>query len=350
MSLVIDGEELNFIWEKICNQQLIFHPNYSPEGKINYKTFLDLKNKKNIIVMLDRNILSSLLRLSRDGYLKNEEEMRTIALLMVWMIMNNFPASPGLALKEYGTKINDTIEPKLELKEFNNIFEYYPSMMWLRLGEGKINKIPVCTLSIEPFITKIKYNEEDDHLLMHIAEMLHAVYLYRCNDLSPVEKMVNFLEWNYENLLICESTIVYLAMFFTNQSGIKAPKKAGSSDFQKILNGCRNQAWDLNYLSNWSCFHYNEENMDDIFLFATNDILLKRIFINTYTNGGAGSLIETIFSKKDFKKISDVINVNNGKKRLKPDFGANPKKYLHHLIEQEKKRILSLEDVNYCNR
>ena len=337
--LVMKGEECNFIWETICNLQLIFHPRYSCEGKFDYKSLSDLKNSKRVIVMLDRNLLSSLLNLSRDGYLKDENEMRIIALLMTWMIMNNFPASAGLALKEYATKINDVIKPKLELREFNNIFDYYHSMMWLRLAMGQIDNIPVCPLPINPYITEIEYNEEDDHLLMHIAEMLHVVYLCRRYDLSPVEKMVSFLRWNYEYLLISESNIVYIAMLFTNQSGIKAPKNSGSNDIEKILGGCRNQAWDLNYLSNWSCFHYCENTMDDIFLFATNDILLKMIFINTYADGGVGALIEAVFSKGDSQKIFNLIDANQGGKRVKPDFGKNRKEYFWKLIDQEKKRI-----------
>ena len=337
--LTMDSEEYNFIWETICDLQLIFHPRYSHEGEIDYKGLLGLKNSKRIIVMLDRNLLSSMLNLSRDGYLKGENEMQIIALLMTWMIMNDFPASAGLALKEYATKFNDVVEPKLELQEFNNIFDYYPSMMWLRLAEGAIDRIPVCSLFIEPFITEIEYNEEDDHLLMHIAEMLHVVYLYRRHDLSPVEKLLDFLIWNYEYLLISESTIVYIAMLFTNQLGIKAPKNSGSNDMEKILNGCKNQAWDLNYLSNWSCFHYKEKAMDDIFMFATNDIQLKKIFINTYADGGVGVLIKTVFSKSDSQKIYDVINANQGSKRVKANFGINPKEYFRQLIDQEKQRV-----------
>lgn len=83
--LVMDGEECNFVWESICDSQLIFHPRYSCEGKIDYKAISGLKNKKKFFVMLDRNLLSSLLNISRDGYLKNENEMRIIALLMTWL-------------------------------------------------------------------------------------------------------------------------------------------------------------------------------------------------------------------------------------------------------------------------
>ncbi len=318
----------------------LFFIHYSQDGEVDYKALLELKRIKNIIVLLDRNLLSSLLNLSRDGFLKDEKEIQIIAILMTWVIMNNFPASAGLALKEYASKFNDEKETQIELREFNNIFDYYSSMTWLRLAEGIIKKIPICPLPVKPFITELKYSEEDDHFLMHVAEMLHAVYLCRRDDLSVMEKMMDYLEWNYQYLLISESTLSYIAMLFTNQHGIKAPKNSRSNSFNKILKGCRNQAWDLNYLSNWSCFHYKEKEMNDIYLFATNDYLLKRIFINTYADGGVGELIQTIFSKENSKKIFDVIEANQG--REKPDFGSNPKKYFYNLIDKEKQRILNL--------
>lgn len=339
--LVVNEEEHSFIWDSISNLQLIFHPRLSRDGIVDYQNLSNLYNKK-INVLLDRNLLSSLLNLSRDGYLKNETEMRIVALLMTWVLMNRFPVSAGLALKEYATKFDDIIGPKLELQEFNNIFEYYPSMLWLRLAEGQIDQIPICSLPITPFATEIKYNEADNHLLMHIAEMLHVVYLCKRNDLSPVDKMVGFLRWNYKNLLICESTLVYVAMLFTNQSGIKAPKNSGSKDIENIMSGCKNQAWDLSYLSNWSCFHYDEKNTKDVFLFATNDNLLKMIFINTYAEGGFGALIEALFSKIHAQKIYDVINDNQRVKRVKPNFGDDPKIYFRWLIEQEKQRVVDL--------
>lgn len=337
--LALDGEEYNYILETISNLQLVFHPKYSKDGQIDYNELMNIKYYKKVIVLLDRNLLSSLLKLSREGILKDEKEMRIIALLMTWILMNHFPASAGFALKEYANKTQKSYDAKLELQEFNNIFEYYPSMIWLRLAEGDIDRIPKCNFQVKPFITEIDYAEKDDHFLIHIAEMLHVVYLLRKENMSPVEKIIDFLKWDYSNLLISESTIAYVAMLLTNQNGIKAPKKSGSNDIDKILEGCKNQAWDLNYLTNWSCFHYDEEKLNDIFLFATNDNMLKTIFINTYADGGIGALIKSVFSKKDTKKIFSLINSNQGNKRIKPDFGENPKNYFNNLIEDEKRKL-----------
>ncbi|POR27076.1 hypothetical protein [Paenibacillus polymyxa] len=334
-SLVMDGEEYNFIWETVSNMQLIFHPKYSQDGAVNYKKISELKRSNKVVLLFDRNLLSGLLKLARNGFLKDKKEMQIIGLIMTWIAMNNISASAGLALMEYGTKINDNIEPKRELKEFNNIFEFYPSKIWLRLAQGKLSEIPACSLSVEPFMTKNNYDKEDDHLLMHFATMIRTVYLHRRRELSPVDKIIEFLEWNYKNLLISENTLTYVAMLFTNQTGIRAPKNSGSDDIQKILNGCKNQAWDLNYLSNWSSYHYIEDSMDEIFMFATNDIQLKKIFINTYSNGGVGALIQAVYSKSDSQKIFEVINDNSGVNRIKPNFGENPKKYFRQLIDNE---------------
>lgn len=334
-SLIMDGEEYDLIWETVSRLQIIFHPRISQDGLINYKQFSEAKRNNQVVLLLDRNLLSGLLNLARHGSLKEKKEMQLIGLIMTWISMNNVSANAGLALLEYGTNIKDNIQPKKELKEFNNILEFYPVMIWLRLAQGRFNEIPICPLSADPFMTKSNYDEEDDHLLMHFATMIHTVYLHRRQELSPVEKIIEFLEWSYKNLRISENTLTYVAMLFTNQEGIKAPKNSGSSDIHKVLNGCKNQAWDLNYLSNWSCFHYAEDSLDQVFMFATHDTQLKRIFINTYNKGGVVALIQAVYSKKDFQKIFEVIHNNSGANRVKADFGENPKIYFRCLIDDE---------------
>lgn len=82
--------------------------------------------------------------------------------------------------------------------------------------------------------------------------------------------------------------------------------------------------------------------MDEIFLFATNDNQLKMIFINTYVDGGIVALIEAMFSKQDSQQIFEIINANQGDKRVKPDFGRSPKKYFYQLISQEKQRVIDI--------
>lgn len=344
--LILEDNEPQYIWDAIHEMQLVFHPHYAPEGQFDYYKLSTLKYEKNIIVFLDRNLLSSLLKLCEQGVLKNTREMRIIALLMTWALMNQFPISAGMAIKENAIKINDSIYAKVELKKFIEIFDFYPDMIWLRLAQGEIDEIPPCQFSNTLYDTTISYHQEDDHLLIHLASMLYIVYLYRRKDLSAVDKVISFLKWNCKYLLICQYTITYIALLFTNQEGIRPPKGANSNNIETVWNGCYNQAWDLNYLSNWSTFYWDETKMEDIFLFATTDVMLKQIFINAHGNGNFFDLIEAVFPRKQSKQIIDFYIQNmSANNRVRPNFGENPTQYFHNLIEQEKNRLQELLSI-----
>ena len=136
------------------------------------------------------------------------------------------------------------------------------------------------------------------------------------------------------HLLISEYLLVYVTMLFTEQANIKAPKHANSNDIHRIIAGCENQAWDIAYLTNWSTLYANTEEYDEEFLFATNDILLKRIFVQKNAPNGLNGLLYRVFPKKDYNYLLDCIE-DIMKSRVKPDFGENHHLYFQKLIEEE---------------
>lgn len=76
-------------------------------------------------------------------------------------------------------------------------------------------------------------------------------------------------------------------------------------------------------------------------MFATNDYLLKRIFINTHGPNGVNGLLFEAFSKKDYNRIWDYIE-ERMENRVKPDFGENPQIYFETLIEKEKAELIKI--------
>ena len=338
--LILEDDEPQLIWDAVNSLQLVFHPRIAPEGIFDYKSLSEFKHSKNVIVFFDRNLLSSFLNLCEKGVLVDEREMRIIGLLMTWILMNQFSISTGMAIKENAIKTDDTTYGKIELKKFNEAFDFYPDMIWLRLFQGQIDKIPSCKFSGAPYETTVAYNQEDDHLLMHIASMLHVVYLCRHKDLSDVDRVISFLEWNCKYLLICQYTVTYITLLFTNQEGIRPPKSVNSNDIEAIIKGCYNQAWDLNYLSNWSTLYWDEKKYTDAFMFATADIMLKKIFINTHGDGNYFDLLDAVFPAKQSQKIINFYEqYMSPTNRIRPDFGDNPTQYFRDLVEQEKNRL-----------
>lgn len=336
--LFLEDNEPQMIWDAINKAQLIFHPIYAPLGAIKYTELRTLHTEKNVILFLDRNLLSSLLSLSKNGDLKSNTEKRMIALLILWSQMNQMPISAGLAIMENASKDNDSYNAKIELKNFNNIFDFYPTQIWLNLASGMIDQIPKCRYSNIPYENSISYHKDHDHFLMNYASMLHLVNVLRNSDMNPVEKLLSFLSWNFENLLISQYINTYLVLLFSNQNGIKAPKHPNSNILERIEKGCINQAWDLTYLSNWSTFYWDESKMNEVYLFATADTMLKQIFINTHNGGDLFNLINAVIPKRSAERIINFYNKNTTN-RVKPDFGKNPTQYFKSLIDKEKKHL-----------
>lgn len=223
-----------------------------------------------------------------------------------------------------------------------HIINAYIGQLWLQIAEGQITEIMPITYSNMPAknIT-VDYAEGGDHYDMAVASLLHVVQLYRNKKLTAAEKIKEFFQWMYDNLLVSEYLFLYAIMLFTGQEGTKAPKHANSDDIEKVVAGCKNQAWDIAYLTNWSTLYSDTDKYAEEFLFATNDILLKRIFIIKNSPYGYNSLLFDAFSKKEYNQIMDFIE-ERMKKRVNPNFGEDTHAYFTQLINEETRQIALL--------
>lgn len=335
----LDSEEFSFIENGIRDLQIIFHPEIAPCGIIDKNLFRKWSYEKPFWLILDRNILSSLLKFCKNGALKNKEESQIIGLIMIWTYINGISLTAGPAIQEMATKAKSQNEALKELQEFREIIDYYPAQTWLDVALGRETEIaPIVFTEKSASDISVDYSAGNDHYYMAVASMIHATILYRDKSLKPVEKILRFSEWMLDNLLSSDYILAYLIMLYTGQENVKAPKGANSEDFDKIISGCENQAWDISYLTIWSTLYYEPQKYDMHFLFATNDTLLKRIFINKHGEYGVNGLLCKTLSQKDYNLVCDYWEERQ-KTRKKPNFGDNPQVYFNNLIESEKKLL-----------
>lgn len=346
--LTISESEYTYIWQELQRQQMVFHPTLAPAGRFNLQEFFRALETRAFSLFIDRNILSSLLQFCEEGHIKSAEAKR-IGVLMTWSRLCGIDISAGLAVQERASQCHSQSSALLELQKFFDVFDQYSSQTWLQVATGQLTEIPRITFSGKTACgISVDYSDPGDHYEMAVASLLHLVWLYRNNDATPLDKIRNFYFWLYDNLLISEYLLVYAAMLFTNQSKIKAPKRANSNSLKAIVSGCENQAWDISYLTNWSTLYSEPERYDKEFLFATNDNLLKLIFINTNRAGRLNDVLCSVLPKKECAQLIELIQ-SKQKSRIKPDFGTNPSVYFRTLIEAETDRLLSLpgiEDVS----
>ena len=337
--LVVDDNDVNFIWDAIQKLQLIFHPSVAPFGKFDYEKFFQSKAQKPFSLFLDRNILISLFKLCEQGELKNRAEARRVALVMAWAALNGMEVSSGLAVMERASQLHCQESGLLEIQRFQEIMSTYPGQLWVALAEGRITKIQPISYSqaLAQNIT-VDYAVGGDHYDMALASLLHAVWLYRDKRMNAAEKVREFFQWTCDNLLIGEYMLVYITLLFTGYENIKAPKNANSKDVEKVIAGCENQAWDISYLTHWSTLYEYPDEYPEEFMFATNDILLKRIFLYKNNPYGWNGVLSNVFPKKEYCELAEFI----GKitlNRQPPDFGEDSHTYFQSLIDGEKRRL-----------
>lgn len=186
--LIVNDEDMNFLWETVQQQQLVFHPYIAPEGQFDYSKFFASKRKKPFMLSIDRNILSSLIKFCENGSLKNKEESQIVGIIMAWARMNDIPITAGQSVQERSTQTGSQEEGLSELQKFFEIIEKYPGQMWLEVAEGRLTDIPpiVFSQSLAQNIS-VDFSSGGDHYDMAVASLLHAVQLYRNKTMKPID-------------------------------------------------------------------------------------------------------------------------------------------------------------------
>ena len=49
--LIVEDEDMDFVWKTIQEQQIIFHPDIAPEGKFNYTKFLHPRERNRLFCL-----------------------------------------------------------------------------------------------------------------------------------------------------------------------------------------------------------------------------------------------------------------------------------------------------------
>lgn len=304
--IYVDEEDIKHVTEFLLDRKLIFHPDISPNGVMDFTQY----GSRDYILLLDRNILTKMIEFYRKGILKDEYIRKVIACIMFWAHANHVVLNSGLALNEYANCSNDNSRASIENNIFKDAMNFYHPNEWLSIAMGRSKSIePLPNISDETYCFRV----DNDHQLMHVSEMFCIARIYFDDELTQVEKMFKFLKWNFQNLLICQYTIIYAMLVFSGKS--KVFRKVKSDDIDEIVRICRNQAWDLTYLSDWSTLYWNDCSDDTVYLFATMDKEMKQIFMEAHEV--ESDVFTRFFNTEDASKI-DACFTKLQKDRVKP--------------------------------
>lgn len=323
--LAFENEEINLLIAAINKCQMIFHPVYAPCGEFSIKDIFELQNSsKDILIIVDKNFVSPICEIAQNGKLKDVDRFQRVALFVTWIKFLNAQATCGIGLLENDTAGLSTITGEETRQMFLHGLDNIPSQIWKDIAFGYKTEIPKQYLfgTVTPVDAEYNYND-GLHLLSNEAAMIKIVQLIRTPNIVSVDKFDLFMRWYADNLDIAESIMVYAAMVFGNAKYVAKPKSATSSDYEKVVKGIRNQAWDITYITTWSTEYYHETNNKSI-MFATDDKTQKIIIANVIPQGQAAEAVDAIFrTKSEAKKLEKLASDKLGNARVRPFNGKS---------------------------
>ena len=335
--IILEDNDLDDIFDIVNAFQIVFHPYYAKEGKfINYKDFL--RNQKDKIIVLDRNMASMLFDYFKNGELKDETNMIMLLSFLMFCNYNRLQYNIGLAMNEYG----DSKENAEVIKQLNELLTYLseiPSLLFLNRLKSGDYKFPKFEMVVT-FQRHANYKNKSIMYLVSYCSVLKVVEIF-LSDLSAKDKIIKYLDWYYDNLKLSMYDITYAILLFTNYESIKAPKNIKSKDIEKVIKGCKNQAWDISYLSSINNFKHHFPDKE--IFFATNDKNLKIIFMGChyFEDSWYGMIYDRITNKKDKNEIFELIE---DKMSNRLDFNCDESyliKLASNLEKELKKKIIN---------
>lgn len=318
--LSFEDDELDFLIKAVNNVQMIFHPQYAPNGVFTIDGIFELQNPdKDILIIADKNFVSPICEIVKSGTLQDKDRLQKVALFVTWVKFLNARATCGIGLLENDTAGLSNVSGEESRQMFLHGLDKVPSQIWKDIAFGYRNEIPEIFLFDKPTPSNTEYKFGDGLLLLsNEAAIIKIVQLMRTPNTTPINKFDNFMRWYADHLDIAESIMLYAAMVFGDVQLVAKPKSALSNDFEKVVKGIKNQAWDLTYITSWSTEYYHETENKNV-MFATDDKTQKVIVVNVIPQGHAVEAVDAIFhTKAQAKMLEKMAEDKLGTARIRP--------------------------------
>ena len=289
-----------------------------------------LDNQTQCVLVLDRNIFSKLLNVITCGC-TNEGDTQDIAILIVWAIIMKADIWPALALSEGQATCNIPNVDASEYARFKQIYNPQYYLPWFKLADGEIDKFPyVIDDSLKDyFALKLQTNVENADFLLVYAALLHFVYVIR-TEKDQIERFKSFFEWYYNTLPVSRYIEVYVIQLIVGTNNYKMPKNVNSTVFDEVVEGCKNQARDISYLTLISPDRWPRD--EDEVILVTDDWMLGDIFKKGHNDPNAILMFPKRI-KTNKNKISQWIS--DLRKNHVPVRPKNVELYYRKVIDQE---------------
>lgn len=219
------------------------------------------------IVLPDRNIVSRIARMAREGARRPFDKPTQLAAnLMAFSQCLNFDFDPLIAFHELAHLCgNETAHH--ELTWFRAADEAQ-SQAWVDVARGRRDRLKITTagaLSNEDLAAPIDRWERNYVVALKIAE-------FELTEGKPIDRAVALLDWMLDDFFLAGPAAMFASMYFSPLAEKKRLiKQLRSGNRERAIAGIKNAAWDMTHLSDFSRRMREEGDGPRRYILATAD-------------------------------------------------------------------------------
>ncbi|WP_025030630.1 hypothetical protein [Nitratireductor aquibiodomus] len=274
-------------------------------------TYASHVDKLQTVFVPDRNIVSRLVKVVRDGGVGKRDVPTQVALTTLAVAQTaNFLIDPSISFHEYGHSQGNTAANR-ELSLFR-VADHADARQWIDLALGRrdnfVPTIPAPAVESVDLAFPLHRWRRNYVAMLKVGELL-------LGDLKPVGKMAALLEWMERDFLIAAPAAVLAAYLFAPIPKIgRAMKGIEAADRERAIAGIKNAAWDVTHISEVVRMAREHEKVGNRYIFVTADRVLRlvadmvmRLSITLSAGDRLEGPLSTWWTKKQAKVIGDLL-------------------------------------------
>lgn len=237
-------------------------------GAVFYASEMD---RLNTILVPDRNIVSRLVKVVREGGVGSRDFPTQVALAAMAVAQTvNFDIEPAISFHEYAHQAGN-LAANEELALFR-VADYADAKQWIDLALRRRDEFapPIASPPVQNVDMAFPLNRwrRNYVAMLKVAELM-------LGDLAAAQKMAALLEWMESDFLIAAPAAIYSAYLFAPvpKRG-RALKGLHAADRERAIAGIKNAAWDVTHISEWVRLAREREGDGNRYVFATADRVL----------------------------------------------------------------------------
>ncbi len=240
------------------------------------------------VIIPDRNLVSRMAAIA-EGRARYplDKTSQLAADLMAYCQCMNLNYDPAIAFHELAHKDGND-EANRELSWFR-ASDDARALAWVNISRGRAESLGLLhhpALLINHNLAAPLARWERNYIVaLKIAEL-------ELSDRNPVERLLTLLDWMLADFFLAGPAAIFASMYFSpNAAKKRLMKSLRSADREKAIDGIRNAAWDMTYLSEFARRIEKEAAGPGRFIFATADRGLADIAKLIPIDAEAGGLV-----------------------------------------------------------